>query len=84
MRAFAEHVGPVVTGMPVHSRGLPSEIRNRQEAEGAASVEVDREEIERLGVRLREADLLSEDTITVRHDPERLAKKACEAALVRP
>jgi hypothetical protein len=45
-------------------------------------VEVDREEIERLGVRLREADLLSEGA-EVRHVPDRLAEEVCEVGLVR-
>ena len=75
MRVLAEHAGPVITEV------LPPEMRDRYEAEGAALVYVDREEIEKLGVRLREAELLSEDTTTVRHDPEKLAKEVCEAAL---
>jgi hypothetical protein len=68
----------------VHSGGLTKELIVRYQAEGAAPVEVDREEIEKLGVRLRKADLLSERAETgVRHDPDRLAEEVCEAALVR-
>ncbi len=53
-------------------------------AEGAAPVEIDRERIEKLGVRLREADLLSEKAEAgVRHDPDRLAEEVCETVLVR-
>jgi len=45
---------------------------------------VAREEVEALGVRLREANLLSVNSETgVRHDPDRLAEEVCEAALVR-
>ena len=84
LRALTRHVGPVVTDVLVHSGELPEELITRYEAEGGAPVEVDREEIEKLGIRLREADLLSEEPGTsVRHDPARLAKEVCEAALIR-
>jgi uncharacterized cofD-like protein len=84
LRALERHVGPVVTDVLVHSRRLPEELVARYHAEGAAPVEVDREEIGKLGVRLREADLLSERAEAgVRHDPDRLAEEVCEAALVR-
>jgi uncharacterized cofD-like protein len=84
LRALTRHVGPVVTDVLAHSGELPEELVARYEAEGAAPVEVDREEIEKLGIRLREADLLSDEIgASVRHDPLRLAKEVCEAALVR-
>lgn len=86
LRALAEHVGPVVTDVLVHSRELPQELVARYEAEGAAPVEVDRGEVARFGVRLRETILLAEDSGSeagARHDPDRLAEEACEVALVR-
>jgi uncharacterized cofD-like protein len=84
LRALADHAGPVVTDVLVHSGGLPEELVARYEAEGGAPVEVDREEIEKLGIRLREAVLLSREAEAgVRHDPDRLAEEVCEAALVR-
>jgi uncharacterized cofD-like protein len=84
LRALRRHVGPVATDVLVHSGGLSEDLISRYRAEGASPVRVDREEIERLGVRLREADLLSERAESgVRHDPERLAEEVCEAALVR-
>src|ERR687894_1409924 len=84
LRALSDHVGPVVTDALVHSGGLPEELLARYEAEGAAPVEVDRGEISGLGVRLREAVLLSREAgAEVRHDPDRLAEEVCEAALVR-
>jgi uncharacterized cofD-like protein len=84
LRALADHVGPVVTDVLVHAGRLPEELVARYHAEGAAPVEVDREEIGKLKVRLREADLLSERAEAgVRHDPDRLAEEVCEAALVR-
>ncbi len=82
--AITEHVGAVVSDVLVHSGELPEELIARYEAEGASPVEVDREEVEKLGIRLREADLLSDKIgASVRHDPLRLAKEVCEAALVR-
>ena len=84
LRALSDHVGPVVTDVLVHSGPLPKGLLARYEAEGAAPVEADREEVERLGVRVLEAVLLAEDAeAEARHDPERLAEEVCEAALVR-
>ncbi len=84
LRALADHVGAVVTDVLVHSGGVAEELSARYRAEGASPVEVDREEIEALGVRVREANLLAEDfEAGVRHDPDRLAEEVCEAALVR-
>jgi uncharacterized cofD-like protein len=84
LRALAEHIGPVVTDVLVQSGELPEELISRYEAEGAEPVAVDRERVERLSVRVRDADLLSERVEAgVRHDPERLAKQVCEVALIR-
>jgi uncharacterized cofD-like protein len=84
LQALERHVGPVVTDVLVHSGRLSEELVARYRAEGASPVEVDREEIEKLKVRLREAELLSERAEAgVRHDPDRLAEEVCEAALVR-
>jgi uncharacterized cofD-like protein len=84
LKALERHVGAVVSDVLVHRGALSEELIERYEAEGATLVEVDREEIERLGVRLREAKVLSERAEAgVRHDPERLAEELCEAALVR-
>ena len=83
LKALTNHVGPVVTDVLVHSGSLPEELVARYEAEGAAPVEVDWEEVGKLGVRLREAVLLAEDAeAELRHDPDLLAKETCEAALV--
>src|ERR687895_1888330 len=84
LRAVLDHVGPVVTDLLVHSGSLTEELIVRYHAEGAAPVEVDREEVEKLDVRLREAHLLSERAVAgVRHDPDRLAGEGGEGALVR-
>jgi uncharacterized cofD-like protein len=84
LRALTDHAGPIVTDVLVYSGGLPEGLLARYAAEGAAPVEVDRGEVEKLGIRLREADLLAEDAgAGARHDPDRLAEEVCEAALVR-
>ncbi|HEU4848014.1 MAG TPA: gluconeogenesis factor YvcK family protein [Rubrobacteraceae bacterium] len=84
LRALESHAGPVVTDVLVHHGGLPKELIARYAAEGAAPVEVDREEVEKLGVRLHRAALLAEDAgAGARHDPDRLAEEVCEAVLVR-
>ncbi len=84
LRAIAEHVGPVVTDVLVHPGGLPPELLTRYAAEAAAPVEVDRQVLCEMGLRVREADLLSKDTAAgVRHEPGRLAEEVCRAALVR-
>jgi uncharacterized cofD-like protein len=84
LRAIVEHVGPVVTDVLVYSGGLPCAFIERYGAEGAAPVAVDREEIRALGVRVREADLISrEPGSEVRHDALRLAEEVCEVVLVR-
>ena len=84
LRAIADHVGPIVTDVLVHSGELPDEVIERYGAEGATPVTVDREEILASGIRLREADLISHDTSRgVRHDAQRLAGEVCELALVR-
>ncbi len=83
LRAIADHA-VLPTDVLVHSGELPSELVGRYAAEGAAPVALDREVVEALGIRLREADLLSQDFgAGVRHDPGRLAEEVCEAALVR-
>jgi len=85
LRAIADHAGVVVTDVLVHSGVLPNEVVERYRAEGAAPVVVDREEIRALGVRIREADLISgaDVSVGVRHDALRLAEEVRELALVR-
>lgn len=84
LRAITDHAGPILTDVLVHSSSLPDGLVARYAVEGATPVEFDREAAEELGIRIREAPLLSEDTGGgVRHDPDRLAEEVCEAALVR-
>jgi uncharacterized cofD-like protein len=84
LRAIADHIGPVVTDVLVHSQPLPADLLSRYRAEGASQVEVDDDLIERLGIEVRRARLLP-DAIEdeVRHDPARLAQAVCAVAAVR-
>jgi 2-phospho-L-lactate transferase/gluconeogenesis factor (CofD/UPF0052 family) len=82
--AIADHVGPVVTDVLVHSGDLPPDTLARYEAEEAAPAVVDRENLREMGLRVREKDLLSkENSADVRHDPGLPAREVCEAVLVR-
>ena len=84
LRAITDHIGPIVTDVLVHSSRLPGEVVERYKAEGAAPVAIDCEEIQALGVRVREAGLISEDSSRgVRHDASRLAEEVRKLALVR-
>jgi uncharacterized cofD-like protein len=75
LRAIMEHLGAVVTDVLVPSDRLPQRAVSRYRAEGAMPVEIDRAEIERLGIRIREARLLPKRmSVHVRHDPQRLAR----------
>jgi uncharacterized cofD-like protein len=84
LRAIADHVGPVVTDVLVHTETLPPGVLCRYQAEGGAPVAVDRERIERLGVRVHLARLLPDEIVgEVRHDPDRLARAVLEVAVRR-
>jgi uncharacterized cofD-like protein len=84
LRAIAEHVGPVVTDVLVHGEKLSRGVLSRYRAEGGAPVEIDPEQIERLGVRVRVARLLPDEIVAeVRHDPDRLARAVLEIAVRR-
>jgi 2-phospho-L-lactate transferase/gluconeogenesis factor (CofD/UPF0052 family) len=73
--AIAEHVGPVVTDVLVNSATPPEPATTRYREDGAAPVELDGGECERLGIRVHEAPLLP-DALgrEVQHDPDRLAE----------
>ena len=84
VKAISVHLGTVVTDVLVHSGALSSGVLARYEAEEAARVEVDLGVLREMGLAVRAADLLSgEDRAGLRHDPGRLAREVCEAALVR-
>jgi uncharacterized cofD-like protein len=74
LRAIRAHVGPVVTNVLANSLALSEPVAARYRDEGAAPVALDRDEIERMGVRVHGAPLLDKTAeTTARHDPHRLA-----------
>jgi uncharacterized cofD-like protein len=81
LRAIAEHVGPIVTDVLVNSAMLTDQALARYREDGAAPVEIDSGECERLGIRMHEAPLLPVALgKEVRHDPNRVAEAICAIA----
>jgi len=81
LRAITEHVGPVVTDVLVHADELPPDLLSRYRVEGGAPLEVDRERIDALGVRVHTARLLPDKLgAEARHDPDRLVRAVLEVA----
>jgi uncharacterized cofD-like protein len=82
LAAIEEHVGPLVTDVLVPSAPLPAGLLERYRADGAAPVVVDRDEVEALGVRVREVALFGDSLEgEARHDPQRLAAAVHDLAL---
>jgi uncharacterized cofD-like protein len=81
LRAIAEHVGPIVTDVLVNSAMLTDQAIAQYREDGAAPIEIDSGECERLGIRVHEAPLLP-DALgrEVRHDPDRVAAAICTIA----
>jgi uncharacterized cofD-like protein len=83
LRVIADHVGKLVLDVLVYSGEVTGTLVKRYEAEGVALVAVDREESGALGVRLREAGLISREASSeVRHDASRLVEEVREVAFV--
>lgn len=77
--AVRRHAGPVVDVVVVHAGALPAERVARYAARGAAPVPVDRAALERHGVRVVAADVLSPGPLA-RHDPAKLGAVLCGLA----
>jgi uncharacterized cofD-like protein len=74
VEALAQHCGGILFPNVLVNNGTPPpEILNKYRAESAALVQVDRDRLRLLNLRLVERDLLSEDGM-IRHDPDRLAR----------
>jgi len=75
VRALIEHAGPVISDVLCDCSRLPARLLERYRAERAEPVALDRDEVERLGVRVHLARLLSDASAReIRHDPLRLAR----------
>jgi len=82
LAAIEEHVGPLVTDVLVNATPLADPLVERYVADGASPVAIDRDRIEAMGVRVREAVILPESLDgEARHDPDLLA--AAVQALAR-
>ena len=81
LQAIRDHVGPVVTDVLVNSVAVPEPVAAAYRDDGAGPVALDREAIERMGVRLHAAPLLDATASpAARHDPRRLATMLRELA----
>jgi uncharacterized cofD-like protein len=72
VRAVQRHLGDVVDVALVHRPPVPAALAEAHASEGGRPVEVDRDELERLGVATRAADLLAPGGVG-RHEPQKLA-----------
>jgi uncharacterized cofD-like protein len=80
VRALAEHCnGFLFPNVLLNNRMPSAEILKRYDAEDAAVVQNDREELRSLGLNVVERDLLAEDGV-IRHDPDLLARAVVEMA----
>jgi uncharacterized cofD-like protein len=82
VRAVRDHLGDVVDVALVHRGPLPEAVLVAHAAEGARPVEVDRAELEALGVVPVVLDLLAAGAIG-RHDPGKLARALLAIARAR-
>jgi len=80
VEALAEHCGGILFPSVLLNNGIPSAgMLEPYEAEHAALVQVDHEELRGLGMNIVERDLLTQDGM-IRHDPEKLARAVLEMA----
>ncbi|MBQ1250619.1 MAG: YvcK family protein [Clostridia bacterium] len=65
--------GPLVDVCLYNTAGIGRNLLGVYERENSVPVEIDREVIEQMGVRLFGAEVLARDSMLIRHDPLRLA-----------
>lgn len=74
VKAIFDHVGPgVVDYVVVNVQGVAQNLRETYAIQGAYPVEADIAELEALGVKVVEANIISETNL-VRHDPVKLSR----------
>jgi uncharacterized cofD-like protein len=75
---LARHCGGILFPHILLNDGIPSpDILKKYSAENAALVEIDRDRLRALGLKMVERDLLAQDGV-IRHDPDRLAQAVME------
>ena len=78
--ALAKHCDGILFPNILLNNGIPSpEILKKYSAENAALVEIDRDRLRSLDLKLVERDLLAQDGV-IRHDPDLLAQAVMEIA----
>lgn len=74
VKAILDHVGPgVIDYVLVNNQRVAESLKERYALQGAFPVEPDVQNIEALGVKVMEADVISETNL-VRHDPVKLSR----------
>jgi uncharacterized cofD-like protein len=74
VKAITDHAGGgIIDYVLINSGGVPPKLAEKYSLEGAYPVEVDRDRLKLLGIRLIEEDLISNKDYA-RHDPVRLAE----------
>jgi uncharacterized cofD-like protein len=79
LRAIERFAGKgLVDAVLVNSSGIPGQLLEHYAETGSEPVLIDRAEVEALGIRVHEADLLAAGDDLIRHDPPKLAKAVME------
>ncbi|MGI6091595.1 MAG: YvcK family protein [Veillonellaceae bacterium] len=73
VKAILEHAGPVIDYVVVNSQDVAQSLQTVYASQGAFPVKADTEAIEAMGVKVVEANIISETNL-VRHDPVKLSR----------
>lgn len=74
VKAILDHVGPgVIDYVLVNGQGVAEELKERYAGQGAYPVVPDAAQIEAMGIKVMQADVISETNL-VRHDPVKLSR----------
>ncbi|MDD4601768.1 Gluconeogenesis factor [bioreactor metagenome] len=73
VKAILDHAGPVIDYVVVNSQDVAHSLRATYASQGAFPVLADTEAIEAMGVKVVEANIISETNL-VRHDPVKLSR----------
>lgn len=73
VKAILDHAGPIIDYVVVNSQDVAQNLRASYASQGAYPVVVDTEVIEAMGVKVVEANIISETNL-VRHDPIKLSR----------
>ena len=74
VKAILDHVGPgVIDYVLVNGQGVAEELKEKYAGQGAYPVVPDAAQIEAMGIKVMQADVISETNL-VRHDPVKLSR----------